>query len=762
MHTTLRITGLECAACAPNLAKKLNEAGGISSATVNYASSKCSLDYDENVIGLEKICTKIKHQGFDIPTVTMTFESEDILDSIPDSINSIPGVKSAEIQDRKIIITLWPVDCEPESIIKKFKELNITIRHLETIGSEEDIQLHGRMDLLRLLCVSVLFTMPLVWDLHPYIQFVLATIVQIKAGGYFYKSAIKSIRAKSLSMNILISLSSTIIYLYSVVVTFTVTTDIKLYYLCGCVLLCFILFGKYLENLSKWDTSSAIRKLIRLQPKTATVICGNVEKQISIEDITPHDFIRIHPGERISVDGIIIEGRCCVDESMLTGESIPVDKMEGDRVLAGTLNRSGSAIISASDIGKDTVLKQIVDIIEKAQASKSPIEKTADKIAAYFIPAVTIISLIVFSLWFFYLDKYNLDTAIYCVCSVLVIACPCALGLATPTAIMVTSGKAAEMGILFRTGEQLETVGKADTVLLDKTGTITYGEMEVTNIIPLSDDYENALIFASSVERMSEHPVAQAIVKCVSSKFKDALPLTVDRFENIQSKGVKGTVLNHDVICGTRLFLEESGVDISKLDSIEDLRLEAKTEVLVSVDGNLSLCIATADQIRSEATTVIQKLVSMGKKVYMLTGDNEKTARSIAKQAGIENVFFEVSPMDKADIVKKLQDEGNKVCMVGDGINDAPALTSADIGIALSTGTDVAIEAGGIVLMNGRLSTLPMVFEISSRTMKKIRQNLCWALFYNICLIPLAASAYINPSMAAASMSLSSNGVLLN
>lgn len=513
---------------------------------------------------------------------------------------------------------------------------------------DEESDIGARLKLLRTLCTSVLLTMPLFWNMRPIVQLIIATLIQFWPGMYFYKGAWGSLKQKILGMDFLVALSTTVIYIHSTYTVFTVDQNVKLYFLSEGVLLSLILFGKYMESTSRYEASEAIRKLIRLQPETANVLRSGAEVKVGIGELHPDDMIVIHSGERIPIDGTVINGECLVDESMLTGESELIHKHIGDKLYCGTLCRDGNAQLSCGSVGEKTVLSQIIDIVTTAQSEKAPIARLADKIATVFVPTVVLISAGVFCLRYFWIDAGNLASAVSCVCSTLVIACPCALGLATPTSIMTGSGRAAELGVLFRGGEQLETAYKTDTVVFDKTGTLTLG---------LTDGEE---------------------------------------------------------------------------------------------------------QLRDGAREAVEALKAHGMEIWMISGDKKEKADRIAGLLGIEHVLYEVKPSDKSDKVKALQMQGKKVCFIGDGINDSPALVCADIGIALGCGTDIAILSADVMIIGSSVESVKTVFDVSAATMKNVRQNLIWALIYNIICIPLAASGIINPSIAAAAMALSSNGVLLN
>lgn len=764
---SLKITGIDCAACVERLNKALAALPGVAGAAVNYAAGRALISYDDAVLSLPDIASRVRRAGYGVPCETAELICAGLTPEAAEkacaALSGIYGVKSASAEGNKLTAELWPIGADSRKLLAALRGVGIWAEAGEMHGGDEEQEMRQRLYMLRILCVSALLTLPLVWDLHPYIQFVLASLVQFWPGMYFYRGAFRALRNRTFSMDFLVALSTSIIYIYSTVTAFTVTADIQIYYLSECVLLSLILFGKYLENLSRGEASGAIRALMRLQPKTALVERGGEQKEIPVEDIVEHDLILLRPGERVPVDGVVLEGHCAVDESMLTGESLPVDKREGDDVFGGTLNRAGSARIAAARLGRDSVLQQIIDVVQRAQSSKAPIARLADKIAAWFVPFVVLAGAGVFCVWYFSAAPGDMGRAVYCVCSVLVIACPCALGLATPTAIMVGSGRAAELGVLFRSGAALENACKCTAVVFDKTGTLTYGRPEVTDIYPCADaDVETLVITAAAVERLSEHPIAGAVTRAAAWRYPAALPPGIGDFENLPGLGVIGTLEGKSVLCGSRALLAERGVDLSLLDVLPDVRGSARTEVCVSLDGRLLGVLGVADQLRGGAARAVRELKAAGAEVYMLTGDNEKTALAIGGNCGIEHILSGVAPENKALEVERLKAAGHRVCMVGDGINDAPALVASDTAIAMGGGTDVAMDSADIVLLGGGVENVPVALRLSRATVRTIRQNLLWALFYNAVCIPAAACGVINPSMAAAAMSLSSNGVLLN
>nr|WP_277352308.1 copper-translocating P-type ATPase [Caloranaerobacter azorensis] len=590
-----------------------------------------------------------------------------------------------------------------------------------------------------------------------YLQLALATLVQFIIGYRFYKGAYHSLKGGGANMDVLVALGTSAAYFYSL---YNLISGVKEYYFeASAVIITLILLGKMLEAIAKGRTSEAIKKLMNLQAKTARVIRDGKELDIPVEQVVVGDIVVVRPGEKIPVDGIVIEGNSSVDESMLTGESIPVDKKEGDEVIGATINKHGTFKFKATKIGRDTVLSQIIKLVEEAQGSKAPIQRLADKVAGIFVPTVIGIAILTFAIWYFVEGDFT--NALINAVAVLVIACPCALGLATPTAIMVGTGKGAENGILIKGGEYLERAHQIDTLIFDKTGTITKGEPEVTDIISFNKSKEDILKFAAIAEKASEHPLGQAIVK---KGEESGIKLTdSEKFNAIPGHGIFAVIEGKEVYLGNRKLMKDKNINIEDIeDEIVNLESQGKTAMILSINGRAEGIIAVADTVKEHSREAIKQLKSMGIEVYMITGDNERTANAIAREVGIENVIAEVLPEHKAQEVQKLKAQGKKVGMVGDGINDAPALVKADIGFAIGTGTDVAIEAADITLMKGDLRDIVLAIRLSRRTMRTIKQNLFWAFFYNSIGIPLAALGFLNPMIAGAAMAFSSVSVVSN
>lgn len=602
--------------------------------------------------------------------------------------------------------------------------------------------------------------------LNPWMQFALATPVQFLIGWPFYVGAYKALRNKSANMDVLVALGTTAAYAYSLYLTFQSIgshghTD-GLYYETSAILLTLILLGKLFETKAKGRSSDAIKKLMKLQAKTATVVRDGQEQIIPIDEVLVNDIVYVKPGERIPVDGEVVEGRSAVDESMITGESLPVDKNPGDSVTGSTVNANGFLKIKAVNVGKDTALSHIIKIVEEAQGSKAPIQRLADQISGIFVPIVLGIAVLTFLIWYLWAAPGDFAEAISKFIAVLVIACPCALGLATPTSIMAGSGRAAEFGILFKGGEHLEKTHRLDTIVLDKTGTVTNGKPRLTDAIPFGRFEEKDLLqFAAAAETGSEHPLGEAIIAGVKDKGLEIPKLT--RFEAKVGAGILAEAGGKSILVGTRKLMESEQVEHGALlAQMEELEAEGKTVMLVSIDGEAAGLVAVADTIKDTSRKAVARLKELGLDVIMMTGDNRRTAEAIAKEAGIANIIAEVLPEQKAAEIARLQKEGRQTAMVGDGINDAPALATADIGMAIGTGTDIAMETADITLIRGDLNSIADAIRMSRLTMKNIKQNLFWALGYNSLGIPIAALGFLAPWIAGAAMAFSSVSVVLN
>ena len=596
--------------------------------------------------------------------------------------------------------------------------------------------------------------------MQPLVQLLLATPVQFIVGWPFYRGAYNALRNGSANMDVLVALGTSSAYLFSLANMFTGKAD--LYFETSAVLITLIILGKLLEARAKGQTSAAIKALMGLQAKTARVVREGQELDIPIEDVVVGDVLIVRPGEKIPVDGVIVEGNSTIDESMLTGESLPVDKKTGDEVVGATLNKFGAFKFEARKVGRDTALAQIVRIVEEAQGSKAPIQRFADVVSGYFVPAVVAIAVITFFAWYFVLDQGNFTRALINFTAVMVIACPCALGLATPTSIMVGTGKGAESGILIKGAEHLENAQKLTTIVLDKTGTITKGQPEVTNVIAMTGFSDSTVVqAAASVEKSSEHPLAQAIVKY--GQKAGAAVAEVEEFAATPGHGVQGRLDGKIVLVGTNRFMQENNIDLAAASrQKEQLEQQGKTVMLVAIDQVLAGMIAVADTVKETSSQAIAELRLLGIDVWMITGDNDRAAKTIGDSVGIQNVLAEVLPEHKAEKVAALKKEGRIVGMVGDGINDAPALATADVGFAIGTGTDVAIEAADITLMRGDLMGVVAAIRLSKATMRNIKQNLFWALFYNALGIPIAAAGFLSPILAGGAMAFSSVSVVTN
>ena len=801
---SIPITGMTCTVCALTIEKGLAETPGVEKAAVNFASEKASVEYDPNKTNLTKLAHAISELGYGVATrksiypvggmtcATCVMHVEEALKSVPGVISVAVNLGSEKATVEYIEGTAW-ADMK-KAVEDAGYELGKEIEGLEDVS--ETSQREVRKVRNRFIIASILTIPIVVMMLTPsftgmnYLLWALATPVQFWAGWRFYKGAWGALRHRTSDMNTLIAVGSSAAYIYSVIATvfpgvFTASgIKANVYFDTSAAIITLILLGRYLEARAKGQTSEAIKKLIGLQPKTAVVFRGGEERQIPIEEVATGDLVQVKPGERVPVDGIIKEGYSSLDESMITGESIPVEKKPGDEVIGATINKTGSFKFEATKIGKDTTLARIVRLVEEAQGSKAPVQKLADIIASYFVPIVIGIAVVTFLVWFFAGPSPQLTYAFLNFVAVLVIACPCALGLATPTAIIVGTGKGAEQGILIRSADTLERAHKINAVLLDKTGTLTQGKPEVTDIIAAAGyTRDDILRLAASAEKNSEHALAEAIVKTAAEK---KLELSAaSEFSAMPGLGIEAVVDGKKIVLGNLKLIEERKLMLDELVfKANELVSAGKTVMFLSVDGQGAGLIALADTIKPEAQKVVHQLHKMGIEVAMVTGDNQRTAEAIARQAGIDRVFAEVMPEHKADEVKKLQGEGKVVAMVGDGINDAPALAQADVGIAIGTGTDVAMETGDITLIRGELHGIVTAIALSKRTLRTIRQNLFWAFAYNVILIPVAAGVlyfafgkgtvpsglkfalgdrgFLNPILAAAAMALSSITVVTN
>ena len=789
---SFRISGMSCAACAARIEKGLGRLDGVGSANVNFAMERATVEFDDTKADRRKFTEVIEKLGYGVLKEEEPGENKAELKisgmtcaacsaRIEKRLYKLDGVSKANVNltTERATVEYNPSEIKVSDMIKAIQALGYGAEKVEEISRDrEKEQREKEIKGLRLrLIISIVLSSPLLAAmiltllgidaplLHdPYFQLIIATPIQFVIGFRFYKHAFYALRSRSANMDVLIAMGTSAAYFFSLYNVFFEPPKMggmkDLYFEAAAVIITLILLGKYLEAVAKGKTSEAIKKLMGLQAKTARVVRDGREEDIPIEEVEVGDVVVVRPGEKVPVDGKILEGNSSVDEAMLTGESLPVEKRPGDFVIGATINKFGTFRFEATKVGKDTALSQIVKMVEDAQGSKAPIQKIADQVSGIFVPVVVGIALVTFLIWL--LTSGDFTKAIVSAVAVLVIACPCALGLATPTAIMVGTGKGAENGILIKGGEHLETAYKLNAVVLDKTGTITKGQPEVTDIITLGAlDRGEVLRLAAITEKSSEHPLGAAIYE----KGKDELGGVPDpdSFEAIPGRGVVAVVDGRTVHVGTRKLMEEKRIDTGAVEStLAGLEDNGKTAMLMSVDNALEAVIAVADTLKENSKEAIEDLQKMGIEVYMITGDNRRTAGAIARQVGITNVLAEVLPENKAREVEKLKSAGKVVAMVGDGINDAPALATADIGMAIGTGTDVAIEAADITLMRGDLRTIPAAIRLSRKTMRKIKQNLFWAFFYNIIGIPFAALGFLNPMIAGGAMAFSSVSVVSN
>jgi Cu+-exporting ATPase len=710
----LEISGMHCVNCARTIEKSVKRVKGVKDAAVNFAADSAQIEFDENKTNIEEIKKAVEDAGY----------------------------KAEEVKEAGI-------DGETERQTKEIKELENTF------------------------IISLLLTLPIVIlsmvpgvdiENEGIIEFLLATPVQFIIGLRFYKGTLAAIRNRTANMDMLIAIGTSAAYFYSVTTLFFIEGE--MFFETSALLITFVVLGKYLETLAKGRTSEAIKKLIGMKPKTARVIRNKKEIEIAVEGVKKGDIVIVRPGERVPVDGVVLSGYTSIDESMLTGESIPVEKKKGDKVIGGTINKNGTITFKATAVGSDSVLARIVKFVKDAQMKKAPIQKFADYVSSYFVPAVILISFVTFIAWF-YIFQADFVFALMTSVAVLVIACPCALGLATPTAVMVGVGKGAEKGVLIRGGEALEKAHKITTIVFDKTSTLTVGKPQVTDIITNGKATANdILLYAAIAEKRSEHPLGEAIVDHAKQRIK-TIP-DPSSFTSLPGHGVIAKYKGKEIILGNRKMMKKYGIKFNE-EKMRELEEEGKTVMCIAMERKHIGMIAVADVLKSNSKEAVLKLKKMGKRVIMLTGDNARTANAIAKKAGIDETISEVLPEQKAEVITKLKKEGEIVAMVGDGVNDAPALAEADVGIAMGSGTDVAMETGEIVLMKDDLNDVITAIRLSQATMNKIKQNMFWALFYNSIGIPVAAGVFyssfgllLKPEFAGLAMALSSVSVVTN
>ncbi|MGN9866587.1 heavy metal translocating P-type ATPase [Bacillus swezeyi] len=788
----LKISGMTCAACAARIEKGLKRLDGVEDANVNVALEKSKVVYDPAKIEVGHLAEKVESLGYQVAAEKAEFAISGMTcaacaNRIEKRLNKLPGVKTAAVN---FALETAAVEYHPGAVSLEdmretadklgYKMVLKTDRGRDSAAEqrEKDIQNQtGKFIFSAVLSFPLLWTMvshfqftSFIWlpemFMDPWVQFALATPVQFIVGRQFYAGAYKALRNKSANMDVLVALGTSAAYFYSLYLSMkSLGSDqhaVGLYYETSAILLTLIILGKLFEAKAKGRSSEAIKKLMGLQAKTATIVRNGEEITVPIEEVLAGDIMYVKPGEKIPADGDIVEGRSALDESMITGESIPVDKTVGDAVIGATINKNGFIKVRAEKVGKDTALAQIIQVVEEAQGSKAPIQRLADRISGVFVPVVVVIAIITFFVWYLFVSPGEFGTALEKLIAVLVIACPCALGLATPTSIMAGSGRAAEYGILFKGGEHLETAHRLETIVLDKTGTVTNGKPQLTDVRPAPwIDEIQFLKLAGAAERNSEHPLAEAIVEGIKQKGIELSDPA--RFEAIPGYGIEAAVSDRRIFIGTRRLMDRHGIDIQQgVSEMEKLEKEGKTAMLMAVDGRYAGLIAVADTIKDTSKAAVGRLKSMGLEVIMMTGDNRKTAEAIAAEAGIDHVIAEVLPEGKAEEVKKIQAEGKKVAMVGDGINDAPALAAADTGMAIGTGADVAMEAADITLIRGDLNSIADAIGMSRLTIKNIKQNLFWAFAYNSIGIPFAALGLLAPWIAGAAMAFSSVSVVLN
>ncbi|MDI6725122.1 MAG: heavy metal translocating P-type ATPase [Methanobacterium sp.] len=777
----IKVSGMSCATCALNIEKSLKNVEGVDEAKVNFGTERATVEYNPEKVKLSELENAVETAGYGVINEKVVIKIGGMtcamcVKAIEDGLGRLDGISSVNVNlsSEKAYVNYNPRMVTVEDMKNTIEDIGyqyLGIEGEETEDLEEKVRIQDLKDKRNRMIVGFGVSIPLLLimffnvplPIHmPYFMLIVSIIPFIYVSYPIFTAAYRAIKNRALNMDVMYSMGIGVAFASSILGTFNIVlTPEFMFYETALMLAAFLTLGRYLETRAIGRTSTAIKKLVGLQPKTAAVIRENRETEIPIEDVQIDDIVIVKPGEKIPTDGEVIEGESYVDESVITGESIPVIKNKGKSVIGGTFNQNGVLKFKTTKVGKDTVLSQIIKLVEDAQGSRPPVERIADKAVTYFIPTVLTIAIIAFSIWYFVYGS-TLLLALTVLISILVIACPCALGLATPTAVTVGIGRGAELGILIKDGSALETSEKITSILFDKTGTLTKGKPEVTDIISAGSESANLLKYTASVERNSQHPLAKAIVK--KAQEEGINPLEGKNFDTLGGKGVFGTIDGQKILVGNRALLKDKNIEITDEEEAQILKLEneGKTAILVAINNQFSGIIAVADTLKETTKSAIDELKKMKIRVFMITGDNERTAYAIANQVGIENVLAEVLPQDKAFEVKKLQDNGEIVAFVGDGINDAPALAQSDVGIAIGSGTDVAIESGKIVLIKDDLMDAVSGIQLSKKVMSRIKQNLFWAFAYNSALIPVAAGILYSvnitfrPEYAAFAMAMSS------